>query len=102
MRALVPKNVLDWVNKGRAVLGADPLDDMPKGIRMAVCDCPIARALNIDPNYRCTVGSTDVSFYDMKNEHSASGRYYHSVEMPGYVFEFRRAFDLGKYPEYDE
>ena len=93
----VPKNVLDWVNEGRKILGLNAIDDLPRGAPVSALECPVARALQ-SPHFRAYVGRFDALFVRRISTPNTFNTI--KIPLPDYVEEFITRVDEGKYPEY--
>lgn len=89
-----PQAVIDWVNEGRRILGLQPLDDLPKGIKTNPGHCPISNALkNVD--YKVTASSEYAIFAGIWETA------YVRINYPKTVRKWIAQFDEGKWSQYE-
>ena len=84
------RGALEFVNRARAALGREPIEDLPSGIRASSCQCPVARGVAAGSEYVAVVGSWLVKYPGLSTRDGVLTRR---------AQVFVEMFDEGRYPE---
>lgn len=83
-----------YLNKIREAAGFNLIDNLPKGYKQDVCECPVARAMK--PIW--TKAGTSPSWNTREIDFSTILSLEHGAMYPPHVSQFMYWFDNGEYP----
>lgn len=98
---------LESINVARMALGMYPIAELPKGEREQPCACPVSRALGEIHIGKFAVGLSRCETADKLGDawdtsitrHRGRNTWTATVELPGVLKSFVKAFDEGDFPE---